>query len=163
MGLSFHVVTVLLLLALHYATYVFVTNRRRADFVSGAPIVGVDIDGVLNDHRTHFAPILNERVNKVIDPLKITSIPVHEMPGAGLTTEDEHAVFNWPGYWSEMPIIKDAPEIMRKLRALGYRISILRTGPGPRLGNLRTTLKESIIGRRGEKFLCWQDHSIGAF
>jgi uncharacterized HAD superfamily protein len=106
----------------HVLGYMWLCRRRERDHLR-SHIIGVDIDGVLNAHRHHFATTLNERVGKAIDPDSITRIPVHEMGGA-VTEADEHAVFNWAPYWRDLPI-KDPslPAVLDKLRNLfGFEI-----------------------------------------
>jgi hypothetical protein len=43
---------------------------------------------------------------------------VHEIPGINITEADEHAVFNWPAYWQEMPPEVEAETVIRKVRNL---------------------------------------------
>ena len=66
---------------------------------------------------------LRDRVQKEISPESITHIPVREIPGGIVTEADEHAVFNWPRYWNEMPVIEaGVGQLINKLRnLLGYR------------------------------------------
>src|SRR5689334_6905602 len=79
-------------------------------------IFGVDIDGVLNNHRHHFCRLLKSQAAKDLDPDAITVIPVHRIPGCSVTEADEHAVFNWPVYWTEMPAVSGAAEALARLR-----------------------------------------------
>ena len=109
----------------HLILYGLITRHRERGYLRGH-IIGVDVDGVLNQHRAHFATVLKTQVQKEIDPEAITRIPVHEIPDCGVTEADEHAVFNWPPYWHDMPACDDrVSDILRKIRNLfGYRIWI---------------------------------------
>src|SRR6266545_2115015 len=71
----------------HVFSYVWLSWYREKHYLRGH-IVGVDIDGVLNDHRTQFAKILKIRTNKDLDPELITRLPVHEIPGTDVTADD---------------------------------------------------------------------------
>ena len=109
---------------LHLFIYAWLSQHRERRYLRGH-IVGVDVDGVLNKHRTHFAEVLKEKTNKTINPTMITRIPVHEISNCTVTEMDEHAVFNWPRYWNEMPVLEHAENFLRKIKnLLGYRIWI---------------------------------------
>ena len=112
-------------LLMHVGLYVGLTHYRERMYLRGN-IVGVDIDGVLNDHRTHFCGLLNKLTGKTLDPNSITHIPVHEMAGTQVTSADEDAVFNWPSYWHDMPVVDpNVGRIIRRIRnALGYQVWI---------------------------------------
>ncbi|MBI4256855.1 hypothetical protein HY626_02250 [Candidatus Uhrbacteria bacterium] len=108
----------------HLFLYAWLGNHREREYLHGY-IVGIDIDGVLNEHREHFSKILEIRTGKKLDAKLITRIPVREIPGGDVSESDEHAVFNWPSYWRDMPVAPNASTIIRKLRnLLGYRIWI---------------------------------------
>jgi uncharacterized HAD superfamily protein len=110
---------------LHLVAYKKVTDYREYAYLRSHAI-GIDIDGVLNNHCRQFADVLKSQVHKTIDPDSISRIPVHEIPGIDVTEADEQAVFNWPAYWREMPTIQpDVGSLVTKLRnALGYRVWI---------------------------------------
>jgi len=110
---------------LHPLGYKWIADYREYAYLRSHSI-GIDIDGVLNNHRRQFADILKRRVGKSIDPESIVHIPVHEMRGAAVTEADELAVFNWPGYWVDMPTIQaDVGSFVTKMRnSLGYRVWI---------------------------------------
>ena len=75
-------------------------------------VIGVDIDGVLNDHRAQFCNILAAETGKAVNPQTITHIPVHEcttltdMQGQGVVVsqDEEMLVFNRVEYWRHMPL-----------------------------------------------------------
>jgi len=94
-------------------------------------VLGVDIDGVLNEHRTHFCRLLKLQVGKDLSPEAITVIPVHKIPNCAVTSTDEAAVFNWPHYWTEMPPIREAPASIARIRARGVAVWIYTRRPWP--------------------------------
>jgi uncharacterized HAD superfamily protein len=128
----FHIFVPGFLLATHYCVYYLVTRMRRKG-LSSSPIIGIDIDGVLNDHRLQFTQVLSERLSKRLDPAQINVIPVHEIEGAGITIDDEEAVFNWPKYWTDMPVLNGASDATKKFRRLGYKIFVFTYRPWPRI------------------------------
>ena len=106
----------------HVVLYGSLTRYRERSYLRSR-ILGVDIDGVLNDHRTQFCRVLREKMNKDLNPGAIVRIPVHEISDADVTEDDEQAVFNWPSYWVEMPPKEDAADMLKKIRnQLGYNI-----------------------------------------
>lgn len=107
---------------LHITVYMWLCQRRERAHLR-SHIIGVDIDGVLNAHRHHFAVTLKEKVGKEIDPECITRIPVHEM-GGSVSEADEHTVFNWAYYWRDLPVVdSDLRSVLNKLRNLfGFEI-----------------------------------------
>jgi hypothetical protein len=117
--------------ALHLLIYRGVTRYRDRRYQKSR-ILGVDIDGVLNRHREQFCAILLDRTGKPLKPEAIVRVPVHEIPDSGVDVHDERAVFNWPQYWTEMPAIDGAAEMIRKIRnELGYDIWIFTHRPWP--------------------------------
>jgi len=113
---SFGVISVHVLL---YSAYSYL--RETAYLRSN--ILGIDIDGVLNKHREQFCLLLSEKIQKRIKPDEITLIPVHEHPTLGITRENERAVFNDPKYWTNMHVIEDAADTIRKLSNI-FRLKI---------------------------------------
>jgi hypothetical protein len=76
--------------------------------------------------------VLADRAKKTLDPAAIIRLPVHEIPACAVDVLDERAVFNWPAYWSQMPVMPGAVECMRKIRdELGYNIWIFTNRPWP--------------------------------
>jgi uncharacterized HAD superfamily protein len=96
-------------------------------------IIGVDVDGVLNNHRHQFAEFLKQLCGKEIDPESISHVPVHEMPGTNITQFDEHAVFNRAAYWETMPTCNPSPsDALKKIRnTLGFQVWIFTYRPWP--------------------------------
>ncbi len=99
----------------HWVMYYFYSHHRELAYLKSF-ILGVDIDGVLNQHREHFCELLKQLVGKEVDPNKITTLPVRDDPALGVTREDEHRVFNDPRYWIDMPALADASYELNSLR-----------------------------------------------
>lgn len=115
----------------HLFLYAFLGRQRDRGYLRG-PVIGVDIDGVLNDHRTHFAKVLKDQTGKDLDPALIIKIPVRQIPNANIEEKDEHAVFNWPSYWTDMPPLKEAAKYIKNLQGIfGCRIWIFTHRPWP--------------------------------
>jgi len=115
----------------HFIIYWWYTNHREIAYIK-SNILGVDIDGVLNEHRQHFCSLLSNKTNKELDPNAITHIPVHENPNLEVDREDERQVFNDPKYWKDMPDVEGAAETLRKLRNIfQFKIYIFTYRPWP--------------------------------
>ena len=98
------------------------------------PVIGLDIDGVLNKHREHFCELFEKKFNEKIDPEDITKIPVHECKkiSKAVTDEKEKLIFNDTDYWIKMPIADDCSRIIKKLKMEhNYRIEIFSYRPWP--------------------------------
>lgn len=108
-------VTVLLFFCLHFLFYKAYADHREHGYLR-SNILGVDIDGVLNQHRTHFCKLLEENIRVPLDPDSITTIPLHDCPILGVTQDNEKQVFNDPRYWTEMPRLEGAAKNLRSLR-----------------------------------------------
>ena len=117
---------------LHWLLYAKLAEHRERTYLR-RPIIGVDVDGVLNTHRQQFCEVLKTQVGKDLKPDEINRIPVHEIEGTSVTERDEHAVFNWAPYWVSMPPIHaDIGFQIDKLRnLLGYRVWIFTHRPWP--------------------------------
>lgn len=115
----------------HLMGYYLIARHRELSYLKSYAI-GVDIDGVLNEHRPHFCDLLSTLVHKQLDPDSITKIPVHEEPSLGISRDDEKRVFNDPRYWTEMPCAKSSALSIRKLRnALKLKVHIFTYRPWP--------------------------------
>jgi uncharacterized HAD superfamily protein len=113
-------------------------------------ILGVDIDGVLNHHRHHFCRLLKSQTGKELSPEEITVIPVHLIPGCDVTEADEHAVFNWPAYWTEMPAVQEASHSLAQLRSRNLLIRLFTWRPWPNPATFPA-------GREDSYLRAWQD------
>ncbi len=125
---------------LHLIAYFFLARHQEHRYWKRQRI-GIDIDGVLGDHRTRFSTLIPTVAGgKTLDPASITHIPLHECDTlkdatgtlVAVTERDEHAVFNTPSYWTEMPAYADAARVVRELRdAYRFRIMIFTYRPWP--------------------------------
>jgi len=107
----------------HWALYALLAANREGSLPWRKVWFGIDLDGVVNEHRRHFCDTLNvTREDKVL-PDDITSIPVHECARLNVEEADEHAVFNTPSYWTDMPAMHGAAKYLRKIKGtLGYKV-----------------------------------------
>lgn len=106
----------------HFLVYLITARWRELSYLKSNSI-GIDIDGVLNDHRTMFCQVLESCKHIKILPDQILKIPVHENITLGVKDEDEKAVFNEPLYWTDMPVSKNAKETITKLRN-GFKLKV---------------------------------------
>ena len=132
--------------AAHLAGYRTLARYRETGYLK-SNIIGVDIDGVVNKHREHFAAVLKEKTGKSIDPEKITAIPVRKVPGFGVSRDDEILVFNTPDYWTQMPAAEGASIVLGRLRrAFDMRVHVFTSRPWPSLPpedpNARVSIKQ---------------------
>lgn len=105
-------------------------------------IVGIDIDGVLNKHREHFANLIANLRDIRIDPNQITKIPVRHCSHLGVKIDDEHAVFNHPSYWQKMPVADGAREYVGLIKGdLDLRIWLFTSRPWPNPSTFPPDLK----------------------
>ena len=65
--------------------------------------IGIDIDGVLNDHCIHFCDVIYKLTKKIISPADIVSIPVHKIDNLNVSLNEEMGVFHDISYWEDMP------------------------------------------------------------
>ncbi len=115
----------------HFGTYLFLARYREGAYLR-SNILGVDIDGVLNRHRTQFCRVLQSNADKELDEEQITTIPVHDCPALGITRDDEKLVFNDPTYWTEMPPVEGAADILKRLRSsMNLKVHIFTRRPWP--------------------------------
>lgn len=127
----------------HLLIYYWLADYREHGYLRKY-VIGVDIDGVLNDHRTQFCNILAHETGKELDPATIGRIPVHEcttlcnMQGQQIVVsqDEETLVFNRVAYWRDMPVagapVGAAARICRELReAYHFRVMIFTHRPWP--------------------------------
>ena len=76
-------------LAIHIVSYGVIARDWEHTYLKSYSI-GLDIDGVLNEHRPQFCNLLFELTGKKLDPEKIKVIPVHDDPDLGVTRADEN-------------------------------------------------------------------------
>jgi uncharacterized HAD superfamily protein len=115
----------------HVGTYLFLA-RHREDAYLRSNILGVDIDGVLNQHRKQFCRLLQLNTGKELGEGQITVIPIHDSSALGITRDDEKLVFNDPNYWTEMCSVEGAADILNRLRSsMRLKIHIFTHRPWP--------------------------------
>jgi uncharacterized HAD superfamily protein len=133
-----------LFFAAHIGVYFYYAHYREGAYLRSR-ILGVDIDGVINLHREQFCRLLYANTSKQMDPEQITTIPVHNCPGLGITREDEKLVFNDPTYWTEMPIMKGAANTLKQLQSsMGFRVHFFTHRPWPVTAGLSRPDKKQI-------------------
>jgi len=135
----------LVFLGLHFVAYwLYAANREHAYLKSY--ILGVDICGVLNEHRPRFCEVLKKTVGKVVDPEAITVVPVHEHPMLGITREDEKRVFNEPEYWIEMSPTNSSVDRLRSIKnAFKIKVILFTHRPWPNTADMGRDEKDKIL------------------
>lgn len=87
-------------------------------------IMGVDIDGVLNEQVVHFCEFVEKSQQISIRPEQITRIPVSDA-AIGVDHEVESKVFNNKKYWETMPVRENVKYHLNRIRdTYGYKIMI---------------------------------------
>ncbi len=104
------VLTAVAFVTLHCAVYRSIANTREKLYLKSLSI-GVDIDGVLNQHREQFSKWLLEKFNIRLDAEAIATIPVHEGHN-NVSRDHEVAIFNDPTFWTSMPPIDEAARVL---------------------------------------------------
>ena len=111
----------LIFIVVHYGAYQLYAWHREHSYLKSYAI-GVDIDGVLNEHRQHFCRLLSEKTGISLKPEEISTIPLHDCPALRVSREDEKRVFNDPRYWSEMKPVEDAARNLKRLRNMNLKV-----------------------------------------
>jgi uncharacterized HAD superfamily protein len=103
--------------AAHFLAYYLFSRYREYAYLR-ATAIGIDIDGVLDQHREKFCEMAASKLNKQLRPQDIKMLPVHENTGLNppITRADERAIFNDPQYWVEMPVLDGAAEAIKTIR-----------------------------------------------
>jgi len=101
----------------HFLAYYLFSRHREYAYLR-ATAIGIDIDGVLNQHREKFCEMASKKLNKQLRPEDIKLLPVHENAGLNppITRADERAIFNDPEYWVEMPVLDGAADAIKTFR-----------------------------------------------
>ena len=108
--------------------YLFIARYRERIYLKRQTI-GIDIDGVLNNHRPHFCKLLNDIKQKEIQPETITRLPIHQCETLSIKVDelDAHAVFNNPDYWIKMPVLDRCSDVIKELKnEFNYKIKRVR-------------------------------------
>jgi uncharacterized HAD superfamily protein len=129
---------------LHFLAYYRNARYREHKYLRSS-IVGADIDGVLNKHKEHFCELLKENAKIILDPKDITIIPVHECSEIPVLESDEKKVFNDPKYWTKMPSIDKASQVISKLKNIfNQKIYIFSYRDWPQLTGLDAKEQKNI-------------------
>lgn len=154
-GLSIFLGIFIVVAVIHIIIYTRLgKNRERGYFQK--PIIGVDIDGVLNNHRDQFCKILEAQSAKKITPDSINRMYVHECEELGVTEKEERTVFNCPEYWTTMPLSENSNTVLNRIKnSFGYRVMIFtfRAWPDP-----KSKLTEEVINSWGKHYPWWNIH-----
>lgn len=146
-------------LLIHGSLYQLLARYRERHYLRGY-VIGVDIDGVLNDHRRHFCRVLQRETGKEVDPNSITRIPVHECrdlvdvngDSLDVTLDDEMLVFNCVDYWSDMPPVPDASRTLREFKeTLHYKVMVFTHRPWPNPADYHNACKNNAVWTTQEK------------
>lgn len=125
-------VVLVLAVALHLLTYRMYADNREGRYLQLRG-VGVDIDGVLSDHRPMFCEVLAKHTDKDLNPDAIVAIPVHDCPELDVTSADEVAVFNDPEYWTQMQALPGAASAVTAIKEdLGYHVHLFTRRDWPK-------------------------------
>ena len=107
-----------------YFFYCIFAKRAECGFDYYNHIIGIDIDGVLNEHESQFCKILYDETGITITEDQITQMPVNHIIDT-VSEEDERKVFKNKDYWKYMPEKPSASkEIKRIKNSLAYKIQI---------------------------------------
>lgn len=110
-------------IGIHCLVYWLYARHREHSYLKYYAI-GIDIDGVLNEHRQHFCSMLQEKTGIPLKPEEISTIPLHDCPALQVPRDREKSVFNDPRYWSEMKPLKDAAYNLKRLRNMNLKVHI---------------------------------------
>jgi hypothetical protein len=101
----------------HFLAYYLFSRHREYAYLR-ATAIGIDVDGVLNQHREKFCEMVAGKLDKQLRPEDIKVLPVHENIGLNppITRADERTIFNDPEYWVEMPVLDGAAEAIKTIK-----------------------------------------------
>ena len=136
-------------ICIHYIAYRRLTDYRENNYLL-CRAIGVDMDGVLNQHRQHFCKLAKKLLNKDINPDNIKKIPVRECKGLGLNIDDEFKIFNTIEYWTDLPAREEVKAVIKQIRSyLKYKIIIYtqRDWPNVDLETFSENYKNKILGQ----------------
>jgi len=150
------------MLGLHVATYYWYAEHRDRAYLK-SNIIGVDIDGVLNNHRTTFCELLRRLTGKNVEPDRITHIPLHENKALDVDLKHERCVFNHPLYWTMQTPAEGAQRVLSRARnVLKMRVFLFTHRPWPdaqprgRLAALKRTFHKACSSPPiWETLACW--------
>jgi len=120
----------------HFILYILLARHRENSYIKSF-CIGVDIDGVLNDHCTSFCDTFNRLHNATLAPLQIKQIPVHDCKDLNVTKEQEAEVFHTIDYWTNLSTFSDTAKALNTLRNnIGCKIHIFTSRPWPQYSEL---------------------------
>lgn len=139
----------------HFGIYWLLVRYHETRYLR-THVIGLDIDGVIGDHRLGFSNTLPLVTSKSLSPASIAKIPLHEcdtlkdMQGDPVlvTQQDEHRVFNRSEYWSEMPVYPRAMDVLRELKeTFHFKLILFTHRPWPNPGqHVDTMPSEKSVG-----------------
>jgi len=128
----------------HFGVYCGYARHRETAYLRSY-IIGVDIDGVLTQHRRQFCDLLKKNANKRVDPEKITRIPVHECENLDVSRDDEKKVFNDPNYWIDMEVEPEAADTLERIRNIfKFKVFLFTYRPWPNVEKMTEEEKERV-------------------
>ena len=115
--------------------------------------IGVDIDGVLNNHEYQFVKIYNQYFNKKLNNSDIKTLPVSK--NGIISREEEQEIFTISNYWDEMPIKEKSLHYLKHeiCEKLGYEIYIFTWRPWKVIRNLKEKIRKYDISKQTKEWL----------
>ncbi len=146
----------------HPILYFFNASSRENGYLHSTGI-GVDIDGVLNNHENDFSETFNRLVGRKIDPIDISLLPVHRVDGLGVSECEERKVFCDFDYWANMQPMDGAAKHLSEIKRLGLKVYVVTSRPWPYRGHGDEDFKLDERLREWKKSTCaWLSEKIGA-
>ena len=113
-------------------------------------LLSLDIDGVIGNHEQMFCNIYNEikdQKKPTISSEQIKKIPVNKVEGLCVDEKDERRIFSLPKYWTQMPLMDKAVQIMQKIHnTFGFEIYIFSCVTGAEK-LMSFAVKSSTLGK----------------
>lgn len=108
-------------MAVAYVMYKIVITKGENGTEYYKQRIGVDIDGVLNNHENVFVEILKETTGKSLKCSDIKSLPVSI--STDVTRDEEHNIFETKEYWESQKLAAGAKQyLIEELRnTIGYK------------------------------------------
>ena len=155
----YSIIMFIILLGVHVSYYYIAARYRRILYLKSR-IIGIDIDGVLNNHRMSFCDNFHRNlssiypngipINKKLIPEEINKLPVSSIEGKVITLDEEFDVFNNPEYWQKQQLIEDnVGNIIKELKnRFGYIIKIHTYRPWPDYSCGKIIRKENDLWKK---------------
>lgn len=130
---------------IHTLSYKYLSYRRN-NFYLKSYIIGIDIDGVLNNQTKHFLDFLEIYTHKRLDINKLLEIPVHLNQELDISDYEERLIFNTKEYWETLPIKENSIKRVNELqKRFGMKIIFFSYRDWPQYGNDEKEMKDAII------------------